>query len=52
MPSRIQLAEALLAAFDWDLAHCRQVRDLALQLFNQLQPLHQLGRDESSNSAR
>jgi exopolyphosphatase/guanosine-5'-triphosphate,3'-diphosphate pyrophosphatase len=41
-PTRIQQAEALLAAFDWDVPHCRQVRDLALQLFDQLQPLHQL----------
>ncbi|MCG3147793.1 MAG: Guanosine-5'-triphosphate,3'-diphosphate pyrophosphatase [Verrucomicrobiae bacterium] len=46
MPTRIQQAEALLTAFDWDVAHCRQVRDLALTLFDQLQTLHGLGRDE------
>src|SRR5438132_50161 len=46
MSARTEQAEALLAAFDWDVAHCRQVRDLALALFDQLQPLHQLGRDE------
>jgi exopolyphosphatase/guanosine-5'-triphosphate,3'-diphosphate pyrophosphatase len=40
--ARIQQAEALLSAFDWDVAHCRHVRDLALQLFDQLRPLHQL----------
>lgn len=46
MSKRINQAEALLSAFDWDVAHCRQVRDLAVQLFDHLQPLHQLGRDE------
>ncbi len=42
---RIQ-AEALLATFDWDLPHCRQVRDLALVLFDQLTELHKLGTNE------
>ncbi|MEI6084371.1 MAG: HD domain-containing protein [Verrucomicrobiota bacterium] len=45
-PLRILRAEALLGAFDWDIAHCRQVRDLALLLFDQLRPLHGLGADE------
>jgi exopolyphosphatase / guanosine-5'-triphosphate,3'-diphosphate pyrophosphatase len=39
-------AESLLTAFDWDVEHCRQVRDLALMLFDQLQPLHKLGAGE------
>ena len=38
---RIQ-AEVLLAAFDWDMPHGRQVRDLALMLFDQLSELHNL----------
>ena len=42
---RIRQAEALLAAFDWDVDHCRQVRDLAVSLFDQLQPVHQLDAD-------
>jgi exopolyphosphatase/guanosine-5'-triphosphate,3'-diphosphate pyrophosphatase len=46
LKARIQQAEALLAAFDWDVEHCRQVRDLAMMLFDQLQPLHKLGADE------
>jgi len=41
-PRRAQ-AEALLTAFDWDVAHSRQVRDLAVQLFDQLTGLHNLG---------
>lgn len=45
MKSRIEPAEALLAAFDWDVEHCRQVRDLALMLFDQLAPLHKLDVD-------
>lgn len=44
-PSRIRQAEVLLAAFDWDVDHCRQVRDLSISLFDQLQPLHQLDGD-------
>jgi exopolyphosphatase / guanosine-5'-triphosphate,3'-diphosphate pyrophosphatase len=43
---RIEQAEALLAALDWDTAHCRHVRDLALALFDQLAALHSLGRDD------
>lgn len=39
---RVQQAEVLLAAFDWDVEHCRQVRDLAVMLFDQLQSLHRL----------
>jgi exopolyphosphatase/guanosine-5'-triphosphate,3'-diphosphate pyrophosphatase len=42
---RIAQAEALLAAFGWDVEHSRQVRDLAVQLFDQLRPLHGLDRD-------
>ena len=44
-PRRIQ-AEALLTAFDWDVAHGRQVRDLAVMLFDQLPGLHNLGTNE------
>ena len=46
MSPRILKAEALLAAFDWDVAHCRQVRDLAVGLFDQLTALHNLGAPE------
>lgn len=46
MSQRIQNAEALLSAFDWDIAHCRQVRDLSLSLFDQLTSRHGLGADE------
>ena len=46
MSARVAQAESLLAAFGWELEHCRQVRDLAVMLFDQLQPLHQLGADE------
>ena len=46
MNSRLAQAEALLTALDWDVAHGRQVRDLALQLFDQLTGLHQLGATE------
>lgn len=45
MSPRIARAEALLRDFDWDVEHSRHVRDLALQLFDQLQPLHGLDRD-------
>jgi exopolyphosphatase/guanosine-5'-triphosphate,3'-diphosphate pyrophosphatase len=38
--------EAMLDAFDGDVAHCRQVRDLALMLFDQLTGLHKLETDE------
>jgi exopolyphosphatase/guanosine-5'-triphosphate,3'-diphosphate pyrophosphatase len=41
--ARIQQAEALLEEFGWEVDHCRQVRDLALMLFDQLQSLHHLG---------
>jgi len=44
--ARLTPAEALLDAFDWDVEHCRQVRDLAAMLFDQLQPLHRLGKAE------
>jgi exopolyphosphatase/guanosine-5'-triphosphate,3'-diphosphate pyrophosphatase len=43
---RIAQAEALLRAFDWDVEHCRHVRDLAIQLFDQLRPRHALTGDE------
>lgn len=46
MNPRLAQAEALLTAFDWDLAHSRQVRDLAAQLFDQLTDLHQRGENE------
>jgi exopolyphosphatase/guanosine-5'-triphosphate,3'-diphosphate pyrophosphatase len=39
-------AEALLVDSGWEVDHCRQVRDLALSLFDQLQPLHQLGPEQ------
>jgi exopolyphosphatase / guanosine-5'-triphosphate,3'-diphosphate pyrophosphatase len=44
--ARLKPVEALLDSFDWDVEHCRQVRDMALMLFDQLQPLHGLGNDE------
>jgi len=44
-PRRTQ-AEALLTAFGWDVAHGRQVRDLAVMLFDQLTELHNLGANE------
>lgn len=43
---RIAQAEALLESFGTEAAHCRQVRDLAVSLFDQLQPLHHLGDGE------
>jgi exopolyphosphatase/guanosine-5'-triphosphate,3'-diphosphate pyrophosphatase len=43
---RIAQAEALLETFGHEVAHCRQVRDLAISLFDQLQSLHHLGADE------
>ena len=43
---RIRQAEALLEQFGWDRDHSRQVRDLAVSLFDQLQPLHELGANE------
>jgi len=43
---RIAQAEALLESFGHEIAHCRRVRDLAVSLFDQLQPLHHLGFDE------
>lgn len=39
-------AEALLESYGWEVEHCRQVRNLALMLFDQLQPLHDLGNEE------
>jgi exopolyphosphatase / guanosine-5'-triphosphate,3'-diphosphate pyrophosphatase len=44
--SRRAPTEALLEAFAWDGEHCRQVRDLALTIFDQLAALHKLGADE------
>jgi exopolyphosphatase / guanosine-5'-triphosphate,3'-diphosphate pyrophosphatase len=44
--ARLQPVETLLDSYDWDVEHCRQVRDLALMLFDQLEPLHKLGADE------
>jgi len=46
MNSRIAEAEALLEHFAWEVEHSRQVRDLAVSLFDQFKPLHQLGPDE------
>ena len=46
MNPRIAKAEALLADFGWEVAHCRQVRDLAVALFDQLPALHRLGAAE------
>ncbi len=46
MNPRIAAAEQLLAAYGWEIEHARKVRDLALALFDQLQPLHQLGAPE------
>jgi len=43
---RIAKAEALLAAFAWDVAHGRQVRELAVTLFDQLTALHNLATPE------
>ena len=41
----IAQAEALLEEFGWEVDHCRQVRDLAMMLFDQLQSLHGLGNE-------
>ena len=46
MNERLVAAEALLTEFGWEVPHARQVRDLALTLFDQLQPLHGLGLEE------
>jgi exopolyphosphatase/guanosine-5'-triphosphate,3'-diphosphate pyrophosphatase len=46
MSRGVTQAEALLEGFGWEVDHCRQVRDLALSLFDQLQPLHQLGPEQ------
>ena len=46
MNPRIAKAEALLAAFAWDVAHGRQVRELAVTLFDQLTALHNLATPE------
>jgi len=46
MNPRIASAEQLLAACGWEIEHARNVRDLALALFDQLQPIHQLGAAE------
>ena len=43
---RITQAEALLESFGHEIEHCRHVRDLAVSLFDQLEPLHHLGDDE------
>jgi exopolyphosphatase/guanosine-5'-triphosphate,3'-diphosphate pyrophosphatase len=43
---RIAQAETLLESFGHEIAHCRQVRDLAVSLFDQLEPLHHLGSGE------
>lgn len=43
---RNEQAEALLDHFGWEPDHIRHVRDLALMLFDQLKPLHELGDDE------
>jgi exopolyphosphatase / guanosine-5'-triphosphate,3'-diphosphate pyrophosphatase len=46
MNPRLVPAEQLLKSFGWEIEHARKVRDLALALFDQLQPLHQLGATE------
>ena len=46
MNERIAQAEQLLDHFGHEIVHCRQVRDLALNLFDQLQELHRLGPDD------
>jgi len=46
MNERIAQAEQLLEHFGHEIVHCRQVRDLVLNLFDQLQELHRLGTDE------
>ncbi len=46
MSRGVTSAEALLESFGWEVDHCRHVRDLALSLFDQLQPLHQLGPEQ------
>ena len=46
MNSRRAQAEALVTAFGWDVAHGRQVRDLAVMLFDQLPGLHNFGANE------
>ena len=43
---RIGQAEALLESFGHEVAHCRHVRDLAVSLFDQLEPLHHLRAEE------
>lgn len=43
---RYEQAGALLDAFAWELDHCRQVRSLAMRLYDQLAPLHGLGEEE------
>jgi exopolyphosphatase/guanosine-5'-triphosphate,3'-diphosphate pyrophosphatase len=42
MNPRLVPAEQLLESFGWEIEHARKVRDLALAMFDQLQPLHQL----------
>jgi len=46
MNPRLVPAERLLESFGWEIEHARQTRDLALALFDQLQPLHQLRESE------
>ena len=46
MNPRIVPAEQLLAVYGWEIEHAHKVRDLALALFDQLQPLHQLAAAE------
>jgi len=46
MNPSIAHAEELLTTFNWDVKHCRQVRNLAMMLFDQLPVLHRLTGDE------
>ncbi|MCX7885904.1 MAG: HD domain-containing protein [Verrucomicrobiae bacterium] len=46
MSQRAAQAERLLAAFDWELPHALKTCELALALFDQLEPLHGLGSPE------
>ena len=46
MNACVAAAEALLEHIGWEVQHCRQVRDLAVSLFDQFQSLHQLSAEE------
>ena len=46
MNPRVTPAAALLGKFGWEVVHCVHVSRLATMLFDQLQPLHELGMTE------